>query len=89
MLSLILLLFSCVILYVWAREKSARRLPLPPGPPGDPLIGHLRLVPSDNQENIFYEWGKKYGMWAATCLTCFINNAFKAMSCISAFWDDP
>lgn len=35
-------------------------LPLPPGPPGEPLIGHLRVVPTDNPENTYMQWSKKY-----------------------------
>ncbi|KAJ8520800.1 hypothetical protein ONZ45_g2406 [Pleurotus djamor] len=35
--------------------------PLPPGPPGDPIIDHLRVMPKENQANVFYEWSKTYG----------------------------
>ncbi|KAK0232280.1 cytochrome P450 [Armillaria nabsnona] len=35
--------------------------PLPPGPPSDPIIGHLRMIPPQRQPNAFYEWSKVYG----------------------------
>ncbi|KAJ8520726.1 hypothetical protein ONZ45_g2491 [Pleurotus djamor] len=41
--------------------KKSRNLPLPPGPPADPLIGHLRIFPTKDQEVILYEWSRKYG----------------------------
>ncbi|KIY74106.1 cytochrome P450 [Cylindrobasidium torrendii FP15055 ss-10] len=35
---------------------------LPPGPPADPLIGHLRAFPSaQDQPEVFQAWGKLYG----------------------------
>ncbi|KDQ28281.1 hypothetical protein PLEOSDRAFT_157857 [Pleurotus ostreatus PC15] len=37
-------------------------LPLPPGPPCAPIIGHLRSLPQDDQaELVYHEWAKKYG----------------------------
>ncbi|KAK0204101.1 cytochrome P450 [Desarmillaria ectypa] len=35
--------------------------PLPPGPPSDPIIGHLRIIPSQRLQNAFHEWSKAYG----------------------------
>lgn len=35
--------------------------PLPPGPPADFIIGHIRFIPSHHQETLFYQWGKIYG----------------------------
>ncbi|KAF8188191.1 cytochrome P450 [Mycena galopus ATCC 62051] len=37
-----------------------RRL-LPPGPPKDPLIGHLRYMPTAQAPFLFHEWAKTYG----------------------------
>ena len=42
--------------------KKRQRLPLPPGPPADPLIGHLRVFPDPTvTPEVFYEWSLKYG----------------------------
>lgn len=38
-----------------------RKLPLPPGPPPDPVIGHLRHLLKANDENTCYQWHKQYG----------------------------
>lgn len=47
------------VLYVrYVRDKS--RLPLPPGPPGEPLLGHLRVIPSDHPEYQYARWSKEY-----------------------------
>ncbi|KAJ7761230.1 cytochrome P450 [Mycena maculata] len=34
---------------------------LPPGPSGDPLIGHLLRMPSARSPLVFHEWSKTYG----------------------------
>lgn len=34
--------------------------PLPPGPTGEPILGHLRVVPSDKPENAYAKWSKEY-----------------------------
>ncbi|KAJ8081651.1 hypothetical protein PM082_007497 [Marasmius tenuissimus] len=43
-----------------ARTRSRSRS-LPPGPSADPLIGHLRIVPSERVPDKFHEWRKTYG----------------------------
>ncbi|KAF9456704.1 cytochrome P450 [Collybia nuda] len=57
----LVILLTFVALGAWVKSRSKKHPPLPPGPPGEPLIGHLRLIPPNNQETLFYEWGKKYG----------------------------
>ncbi|KAJ7674371.1 cytochrome P450 [Mycena rosella] len=49
-------LFWCVVL-----PKRSRAAMLPPGPPGDPVIGNLRYMPTDQSAEVFHEWSKKYG----------------------------
>ena len=41
-------------------RRKASSLPLPPGPPGDPILGHLRIVPADNPEHTYARWAKEY-----------------------------
>ncbi|KAJ3491620.1 hypothetical protein NLI96_g552 [Meripilus lineatus] len=45
------------------RRLTARRtdVGLPPSPPADPLIGHLRLMMHPIQESTYYEWHRNYG----------------------------
>lgn len=52
---------AIVISIVLKTRISKKRLPLPPGPPTDPFIGHLRLIPSAGQDVFFYNLGKSYG----------------------------
>lgn len=42
---------------VWGRKSP---LPLPPGPPGEPLLGHLRIIPAEHPEFQYAEWAKEY-----------------------------
>ena len=52
-----IILTSLLALYL----KSAHRSSLPPGPPGDPIIGHLCIIPTSNQGRVFHAWSKLYG----------------------------
>ncbi|KAF8989158.1 cytochrome P450 [Cyathus striatus] len=45
---------------LWSRRRRIRA-PYPPGPPADPIIGHLRVLPSSNQAVVFREMSKIYG----------------------------
>ncbi|KAF9458175.1 cytochrome P450 [Collybia nuda] len=58
---LLFFLAACAFVYAYTKRNSKKHPPLPPGPPADPIIGHLRKIPPDNQETLFYQWGKKYG----------------------------
>ncbi|KAJ6559765.1 cytochrome P450 [Mycena capillaripes] len=42
-------------------QKKRRASMLPPGPPGDPLVGHLLRMPSANSALVFHQWAKTYG----------------------------
>ncbi|KAL0568631.1 hypothetical protein V5O48_013350 [Marasmius crinis-equi] len=46
---------------LWFASRSFGKPPLPPGPPADPLIGHLRIIPSQKTSETFQEWSKTYG----------------------------
>ncbi|KAJ7167405.1 hypothetical protein C8R43DRAFT_877644 [Mycena crocata] len=45
-------------LYILTRRRCNN---MPPGPPRDPLIGHLRYIPSKQNSLVFHDWSKKYG----------------------------
>ncbi|KAF9002170.1 cytochrome P450 [Cyathus striatus] len=45
---------------IWSRRRRTR-LPYPPGPLAEPIIGHLRIMPMNNQEEVFREWSRIYG----------------------------
>ncbi|KAJ7729816.1 cytochrome P450 [Mycena metata] len=55
----VLLVAGVAILYLWNLQRERR--PLPPGPPKDPLIGHLRYMPTAQAPFFFHEWAKTYG----------------------------
>jgi hypothetical protein len=40
--------------------RKSSPYPLPPGPAGEPVIGHLRIVPSDKPEIAYAKWSKEY-----------------------------
>ncbi|KAJ6559780.1 cytochrome P450 [Mycena capillaripes] len=42
-------------------QKRRRASMLPPGPPGDPLVGHLLRMPSTDSALVFHQWAKTYG----------------------------
>ncbi|GIC93732.1 cytochrome P450 monooxygenase ftmE [Aspergillus udagawae] len=42
-------------------NSRPKQLPLPPGPPGAPLVGNLLQAPKRNPWEKYAEWSKKYG----------------------------
>ncbi|KAF9002155.1 cytochrome P450 [Cyathus striatus] len=42
-------------------QRRRTRLPYPPGPPAQRILGHLGIMPSSNQEVVFREWSRLYG----------------------------
>jgi len=54
------ILFVGILLATWfirGRQLSN----LPPGPPADPIIGHVRIMPTTNHGDVFHDWAKIYG----------------------------
>ncbi|KAL0954546.1 hypothetical protein HGRIS_003512 [Hohenbuehelia grisea] len=53
----------CILASTWFKLRSRHRHqpPLPPGPPADPLIGHLRVIPTKDQGSVFHKWAQTYG----------------------------
>ena len=58
---LLLAAVSGVAISTWFLIRQSRRLPLPPGPAPDPVIGNLRQMGSKNMELLFTQWGEEYG----------------------------
>jgi hypothetical protein len=52
-------------------QKKRRASMLPPGPPGDPLVGHLLRMPSADSALVFHKWAKTYGTLSSHC---YINH---------------
>jgi cytochrome P450 len=42
------------------RARREKGHVLPPGPPAEPFLGHLRVIPSDHPEYAYTQWGKDY-----------------------------
>ena len=52
-------LLAAVLLHdAWKRSRQKH---FPPGPPPDPILGHLRVFPAKNPEVTFRKWSKQYG----------------------------
>jgi hypothetical protein len=55
---LIALALACAFLYVFGRRQS---LPYPPGPPSDPVIGHLKRIPAGDFPKQLVQWAREHG----------------------------
>ena len=54
-------LILCALVARFITRKRSK-LSLPPGPPADPLIGHVRTFPPpERRAEVFHEWSKIYG----------------------------
>lgn len=42
-------------------KRKSKGLPLPPGPKGEPILGHLRVIPTDNPEYYYQQVSKDLG----------------------------
>ncbi|KAI5892517.1 uncharacterized protein SCHCODRAFT_02626362 [Schizophyllum commune H4-8] len=61
--ALLFSVFASVIASLgWLLGRRQRTpYPLPPGPPGEPILGHLRIVPTLSPEYRYMEWSNEYG----------------------------
>ncbi|KAI6083515.1 putative cytochrome P450 oxidoreductase [Hypoxylon rubiginosum] len=57
-----LLAIAAILILPLLYHRFRRRggLPLPPGPPAEPILGHLRVVPTEHPEFAYTRWGKEY-----------------------------
>ncbi|KAF8884122.1 cytochrome P450 [Infundibulicybe gibba] len=46
---------------LYFQRKYIRPAPLPPSPPADSLIGHLRMATAKNPELVLHEWAQEFG----------------------------
>lgn len=46
------------ITLLYNRFKRRNQLPLPPSPPAEPLLGHLRILPTEHPQLQYTQWGK-------------------------------
>jgi hypothetical protein len=59
----VLLVTLVLGLFTWRVATSKRFFTtslLPPGPPGDPIIGHVRIVPTSRPELMYQKWGREF-----------------------------
>lgn len=52
--------------HIMWRKGNPHGLPLPPGPPGQFLIGNLKDMPVKDPWLTYTEWSKKYGQYIDT-----------------------
>ncbi|KAF8748675.1 cytochrome P450 [Rhizoctonia solani] len=54
------LVIAALLLVSWILYAMSRRTQkLPPSPQSDPLIGHLRLLPTSDEHRVYARWGKE------------------------------
>ncbi|KAF7348850.1 Cytochrome P450 [Mycena venus] len=53
--------FGGALLVLSLVQQRRRQSFLPPGPPGDPVVGHLLRMPSADSPLVFHQWSKIYG----------------------------
>jgi hypothetical protein len=55
---------TLAVLYLLKRSLAKRHpAPLPPGPPGLPIIGNILDVPNEEPWLTYSHWAKEYGAW--------------------------
>ncbi|KAH8114941.1 cytochrome P450 [Phellopilus nigrolimitatus] len=59
----LLALAICVLTLSWISSKKSQnsRHNFFPGPPAEPILGHLRIMPTEFQWRTFADWGKTFG----------------------------
>lgn len=57
----------------YLRGNTWGKLPLPPSPPGDFLLGHSRLIPEDESFRKYAKWSKEYSKLDSPIYLLLIN----------------
>ncbi|KAJ8088580.1 hypothetical protein PM082_013823 [Marasmius tenuissimus] len=60
-MGLVLSAVCLLSLMLWLAKARSRGRSLPPGPRADPLIGHLRIIPTQKTAETFHDWSRIYG----------------------------
>lgn len=62
--TIMLVLTVPVVVALWITQTRLRRakLPYPPGPPAEPLLGHLRALPRTYDRGVYRRLADTYGM---------------------------
>ncbi|OAA72090.1 Cytochrome P450 [Cordyceps fumosorosea ARSEF 2679] len=60
-LTILATLMALFVVKVALNRRRTNGLPLPPGPPAEPILGHLRIVPSHSPEYTYMQWSRQYG----------------------------
>lgn len=74
--SWVLVVSSCVAVFLHILRRRRRALPYPPGPKGLPIIGNALDMPSKNPCLTYSQWGEKYGMcfpYLIGCVRCILG----------------
>ncbi|KAF7322259.1 DDE Tnp4 domain-containing protein [Mycena chlorophos] len=53
-------LAAAIVLLLLLKLFCAEAQRLPPGPPADPILGHLRCVPQSRAPDVFHDWARTY-----------------------------
>lgn len=51
---------ALLVLMAVKKYRGRRSHPLPPGPPGEFLLGHLRVIPFEDAPTAYLKWGVEY-----------------------------
>jgi hypothetical protein len=60
----------CIVTVILTTSRLFRKkspYPLPPGPPGEPILGHLRVVPTERPELYYEQLAKEYSEYITSC----------------------
>lgn len=55
-----LCIIAILLARIWSISHPRPSSRLPPGPRGDPIIGHVRMVPASQPWVTYMDWARKY-----------------------------